>query len=575
MLRSAEELWYLLREAYGLPYGAAQIAMFDQVLPYVDGSGDPELAYTARIIATTAYAFGGEPAKAFVTFARCLSEFDTKPAPYHARMQHTLLWDFKTMISALLKFPEVPLARTYAVIDDMERRYREGGHSLQAVYKQRYQVAQHVGDLEQADAWYERWVTAPRDDLSDCIGCDPSDKVAYLSFRARDEEAVALAEPVLAGELTCTEQPQTILNELMEPFLRTGRLDAAADAHRRAYRLQRHKLADLSNIGAHIALCARTGNEPRGLEILQRHVDWLEKAPSPAAEMRFAAAGALLLRRLVAIGHGDVTVRVGDNSVQARVLSEELAVRASRISERFDARNGTDAQSRRIDDRLTAEPYEAVLSLSPTARRGTRSKPEPGPEVQVPAEVAEEVLTLAEAAEVFRAAADDLHQSGDLIGELRLLRRRLVALHYADEVAQAEDTIRVAADRCAALPGDLAEQPPAIWSRAMLGFEAARVLMSRGRYAEALPHLRDGAGPLRTIGASDDADQVEGMYAEALLRSGSPVEAEALLRPLLDGMGPDAPTRAGAADVLADTLDALGRAGEAAELRIREGLNDR
>jgi len=878
-MRSAAELWDLLREAYELPYGAAQIALFDQLLPHVDGTGDAELAYTARIVATTAYTYGGEPAKAFVTFAWCLSDFDRKPAPYHARMEHTLLWDFKTMISALLKFPEVPLNRTYAVIDDMERRYRDGGHSLQAVYKQRYQVAQHIGDLERADAWYERWVTAARDDLSDCIGCDPSDKAAYLSFRGRDEEVVALAEPVLAGELTCTEQPQNILNELMEPYLRIGRLDEAADAHRRAYRLQRHKLADLSDIGSHIGFCARTGNEHRGLEILQRHVDWLGKAPSPAAEMRFAAAAALLLRRLTAIGHGDTTVRVADRDVPATILAEELAARATEISLRFDARNGTDAQSSRITERLTAEPYDVVLPLSPTARRTVETKPASEPSIEVPAqaspealleladqhqrqdrdaaanatlaafdarfpdaealgpllsarraalrggelwasdhaaavliweqaieqfteagaeaeastvrgrlgialcvegrfdvgrtliehdlayqeehgepreraaawsrlsnvhflqdrpddanlaqdradaivaeageprltalyalrrarnraavgrsdeaiaaareacafyrahgpaerlgeaavvygqltadpaeavvafgetlasglrgpaltarvgrgraliqldraaeavpdlveavalsteqgldeagafsrqdlanayrlagrtieatEVAEEALSIfqglghddpandtrlllaglyrqlgetdsaltlyrdllerlagnpaglgqigeqtgqllfdldrdAEAAEAFRVAADHLRQADDLVGELRLLRRRLIALHYADEVVQAEDTIRTAADRYAAMPDDLATQPPAIWGRVMFGFEAARMLMSRGRHAEALPHLAGGAERLRTIGAADDADQIEEMYAEAL-----------------------------------------------------------
>jgi cytochrome c-type biogenesis protein CcmH/NrfG len=109
----------------------------------------------------------------------------------------------------------------------------------------------------------------------------------------------------------------------------------------------------------------------------------------------------------------------------------------------------------------------------------------------------------------------------------------------------------------------------------MFGFEASRMLMSRGRYADALPHLEQGPDRLRAIGATDDADQVEGMYAEAMLRSGQPERAAELLRPLLDGMRPDAPTRRAAAEVLAETLDALGRAGEATELRIREALNDR
>ena len=78
------------------------------------------------------------------------------------------------MVSALPKFPEVPLDRTYAVLDDMERRYRDGGHSLQAVYKHRLPGGRHVGDAEAAERLVRRGTTTPRDDLSDCAGCDPT-----------------------------------------------------------------------------------------------------------------------------------------------------------------------------------------------------------------------------------------------------------------------------------------------------------------------------------------------------------------------------------------------------------------
>ena len=70
----------------------------------------------------------------------------------------------------------------------------------------------------------------------------------------------------------------------------------------------------------------------------------------------------------------------------------------------------------------------------------------------------------------------------------------------------------------------------------MTMFEAGRLLMSRGRYADALPHLHGADAPLRAIGATDDADHLAGMYGEALLRSGSPAEAEPVVRELLDGM---------------------------------------
>jgi hypothetical protein len=58
-----------------------------------------------------------------------------------------------------------------------------------------------------------------------------------------------------------------------------------------------------------------------------------------------------------------------------------------------------------------------------------------------------------------------------------------------------------------------------------------------------VPHLRGAPESLRGIGAVDDADRVDGMLAEALLRSGSPVEAERFLSALLERVRPDAPTR--------------------------------
>ncbi len=413
MSQSSDELWGLLQESLRMPYGATRTAATEQVIRHADAIGDRSLAFAARMHGTNAYIYGGEPARSFVTFSWCLSEFDREPAPYHQQWQHHLLWNFKQMVSALTKFPEVPLARTYAVLDDMERRYREGGHSLQAVHKYRYVVAKHIGDRAETDRLYELWNTVPRDDLSDCSGCDPSDQVLYLAGRDRDAEAIALAEPVLAGRLTCTEQPQTILSALMVPYLRTGRLDEAVDAHRRSYRIQRGHLADLWDIGDHIAFCARTGNEHRGLEILRRHVDWLDKAPSPAAGMHFAGAGAMLLRRLTALGHGAATVRRKDRGeVPVAALAEELAAYATDLAGRFDARNGTSAVGDEIARKLVAEPYDVVLPLSPTARRTVAVPPrrEPDPEPVRPA--------LTDPAALLDLAED--HDEGERVADLRV-----------------------------------------------------------------------------------------------------------------------------------------------------------
>jgi hypothetical protein len=358
-----------------MPYGSGQIAAVEQLIRQADAAGDEYMSFASRMLATTAYVYGGEPARSFVTFSWCLAHHDNNPRPWHQHFEHSLLWYFKYMVNGLLSFPEVPLDRTRAVIDDMERRYREGGHSLQAVYKMRHRVARHLGAAEEAEEWYRRWTTTPRDDLSDCAGCDPSTQISYLASIGRDEEAVALAEPVLAGRLSCTEQPQGVLTALLMPYLRTGRREQARQAHLRAYRLHRGNLADLWDIGEHIAFCAVTGNEVRGLELLERHLDWLDRSPSPASTMHFAASAALLLRRLDAAGPAGLTVRRrahGDRpeaEVPVGALAEEMAATARQIAARFDARNGTSAQSEVVAQLLALTPIGDHLPLSATARR--------------------------------------------------------------------------------------------------------------------------------------------------------------------------------------------------------------
>ncbi|GGN81222.1 hypothetical protein GCM10010112_57430 [Actinoplanes lobatus] len=929
-MKTAQELWELLNEAQHLPYGAAQIAMVEQVLRHVDTTDDPALRFYARLFATTAYIYGGEPVKAFPTFSWCVADFDRNPGPHHQRWMHNLLWLFKNMVNSLTKFPEVPLERTYAVLDDMERRYRESGHGMQAVYKHRYLVAQHVGRTGEVAEWFGKWQAAPRDTLSDCAGCDPTTLVNHLADQERYEEAAELAGPVLAGDLSCSEQPQSILSELMPVYLRTGRLREAADAHRRSYMIERNNLADLWGVGDHIRFCARTGNEHRGLEILQRHVDWLDQAPSPAAAMNFAASAVLLLRRLTELGHGDTLIRrAGRADVTAAALAGELETFTLETAARFDARNGTRHQSGLMVEVMEAKPYGVSVPLSPTARRPVAPEteivaPKPErlvtprvevPETATPAELidlaekhwledredalrtvleafgarfevpadpapaarlwllrgfaaadddgaatrsaweraaalfteagdtgeagmtrarlavqeawadeptdellavveanaahhdahgdarsragawirlsqmyrlmqrmdeaneagdrsdrfaeeigeprrvayhamiraqnraladrSEEALTAArlawefyrahgparaaaeaavlvgqlsespeetvavlsealavgvpgaelpsrlhraralmnldrpdeaiddyvevvalvaadgdgdgggvfvrhelaqaykqagrpaEAAEVaeeallgfdrlgaeepaldtrfllaaiyrdlddssralqlyrdlierlegnpagrgqvgeqagqllydldrdseaaltFRAAAEALHEAGDLVSELRVLRRRLMALNYADEVPEAEEVIGFAERRYAELPAELATQPGVVWGRSTFAFEVGNLLMRRGRYAEALPHLRGAVEPLRRIGAVDDADRLEGMLAEALLRSGSPREAERMLDELLKRMSPESPTRELATGLYAEARAAV------------------
>ncbi|GGK40416.1 hypothetical protein GCM10010124_36490 [Pilimelia terevasa] len=455
---NSEQVTALLREAERLPDGAAQIAAAEEAMRQADALDDPKLRFAARMGATEAYERGGEPAKAFVTFSWSLAEFDRNPG-YHDRSDDwRLRWQFKYVCGSLTAFPEVPLDRTLAVLDDMERRYRAGGHSLHAVYTQRFGLARHLGDDEAAAHWYDRWQAAPRDENSDCAGCDPTTRVHYLYDLGRSPEAVALAGPVLDGRLTCRVQPEAILTALMLPLLRVDAPDRARDAHLRAYRRQRDRPARLDAIAQHVRFCVFTGNDARALELVRRHLDWLDRAPSPYAAMEFAAAAAAALRRVPdarihrrpAAGGEAVARAAGD-------LAEELGGRAEELAARFDARNGTDYQSGRVAMLRHAGPLGTHVPLTavPTPAPGPAGHPkDAGPAADAPVDVVLDELerrqrggdTSAVRALV-AAHADRLAAAGlDPVQRARLTEARGWVHIAADEFAQARACWGEAAD---------------------------------------------------------------------------------------------------------------------------------
>ncbi len=374
MTYSEEGLWSLLREAEDLPFGADRTALVEQVITEADAAGYRHLAFHARMSGTTGYLHGAEPAKSVATFAWCLAEYDRHPDDYEPR-RLDLLWQFKGVVGALLSSPDTSLSRIDDVLADMAARWRAGGHSPHAVYSLRHLVASHTGDEKAAEYWYGKWLGSPRDELSDCAACDPGRQARWLTSRRRYAEAIQVAEPVLDGRATCSEQPQGVLTDLLEPYLREGALAEARDAHRRAYRRLRSTVACMTEVADHLWFCAVTGNVPRGVDLVERHLPWLDEPPTPLADLRFTSRAALVLRRASEQGAGQRRLRrpghgnrpAGD--VTVTTLATELVDRAVELAARFDARNGTGHQGAELRRILDAAPIVTGLPLVPQPPR--------------------------------------------------------------------------------------------------------------------------------------------------------------------------------------------------------------
>jgi hypothetical protein len=370
-VNNREELIEALAEAKDLPDGEGKIAELERIAAHADAAGDVRLGFDVRFELIDAYNNHTERWRMLPAFGWCLAAFDRDPSMFDNWDAEMLRWYHKWAVAALRSTPRVGLAQTRSALDDLERRFREGGRSLQVVYNLRCKIADHLGDENAAREWLGRWRGATRDENSDCAGCDPSRQAELLAGWGEWAEAVRIVEPVLNGVQGCTEQPEKALVAVMVPYLRLGRHAEAAQAHVHAYRRHRHERDAFPYLAEHLRFCALTGHFERGLDILAEHLGWLDRPYDEASAMEFAAAGALVCRLADESGLGGRTIRrpgyadrnAADLTVPA--LGADLLAATQDLAGQFDARNGTSHQSGRMAAWLAERPITEPFPLPP------------------------------------------------------------------------------------------------------------------------------------------------------------------------------------------------------------------
>ncbi|MFB9838385.1 hypothetical protein, partial [Actinoallomurus acaciae] len=380
MSRTEAELAAMLDQARQMSYGEAQTALMEDVVRHADAGGLHRLAFAARRDLANAYSVGRQWDKAFPLFSRCLSEYDARPGEFGPEADYALRDWYAHIAQSMAEFPEIGLAQIYGAFEDMERRFRAGGHNLRKVHDARRWVAQLAGDWPEEERCYRQWKAAggPNPDSV----WDFEAEIERLVLRGDDasaERALAMAGPVLAGEVTFIEPPAPIQCLMLVPLARAGRFEEAAKAFHRARRAMYQDVYRFEYGGMKVEFCALTGNEDTGLSALREHLGGYPTLNRPNGKMEFATAGAVLLRRLVEAGRGEETIRAAGSDLTWTVarLHQEMDGTARELAARFDRRNGTTNQGDRIRARLAAAPVTGFLPLTPTARKPPRPAPIP------------------------------------------------------------------------------------------------------------------------------------------------------------------------------------------------------
>ncbi|MGW2227026.1 tetratricopeptide repeat protein [Streptomyces formicae] len=356
------------------PYGSARNARAEALTDEAAATGDRPLLVEALACLVHAYSFSAECNKMFVPFARLLRLYDEHPEDFDEDDVHQLHWMFKWVAGDARQQYDVPLASIEEWLTEMRRRYRVAGYSERAVHGCEFMLARHLGDTARAARAHAAWTAAERDEMSDCLACECALDGLWQLERGDDTGALKGWRPVLDGTHSCNREPHETLAWSLLPLVRTGGSDRARAHHLRGYRMVRSDETFGPVVGLHIEFCALTGNERRGLEILaEQGARWTQHG-DPLARHDWLVSTALLMRRLVELGHGERSVPgpvpvpvpgTGPSGGRwtAATLLDHARTTALDLAARFDARNGTTAVSDRARRTMAAQPLCGALPL--------------------------------------------------------------------------------------------------------------------------------------------------------------------------------------------------------------------
>lgn len=363
------------------PWGSEERELVDEAVALAAQLGDEDGEYAARMRLTVSARNSGDDIAMLGSFAWCLAKHNSDPArfPRDIGLAADLFWQFKWMAGALSGSPDFDEEQIETVLADMRSHYQREGLGMSGPLMSQFESEWYRGNLEAADRLRLELESTPQDDYSHCDACVRSQRGGFLFQTGREVEGLALLDDLVEGGYSCGDEPECALGRALLPLLRAGRLDDAKSAHMRSYRLSRTDPDKLPIVADSIVFCAVTGNEARGLSLVERHLRWLgERTLRPSDRLKSLIAFAVLLDAVTRAGHGDVPVR-GSNATEleeyigphdgvwtASGLALATWTAAERLAAAFDSRNGNDNRARSLQAArdLAAEHYDLPLDSS-------------------------------------------------------------------------------------------------------------------------------------------------------------------------------------------------------------------
>jgi len=346
---SESEITDLLSQAERLAWAdPSALRLGEQAIRLADQLQAPPLQFQARA-ETIAFATScGNIDKALVACAWCISQAELLDELTHWP-RHTFLWNMKMVWGHMFEVPHISLAQIEEISSQMSQLHRKYGYNQRPTEYMRYSNLYECGHLDEAREAYSRFLEIPRDSMADCEACETNTRVRFLARTRHDKEALAVAAPIIAGDLTCVEVPHSTYCRLLQPLIRLGEQELAEQYHKTGYAKIRSNRFLLSEAATHIGFDVHTDSYARAISRFERQLPIAIEATRSNERYEFYTVAGWLMERLAERGRprkiklpNTFPPHNESDRYDCGQLRDWFEAESSQLADAFDARNGND-----------------------------------------------------------------------------------------------------------------------------------------------------------------------------------------------------------------------------------------
>lgn len=336
----------LLEQSYDAPDGKVKIGILEEAIRIADVHLGSDEQFDVRLELVDTAIFSGHGEKAIVAFAWCLAYYDKHPEMAN---EYQMMWNYKWVADRLLLFPDIELAKVEETLEDLKKRFIQTGHGPHYYYYLKHALAMNLKKTDEAEHYYEKWMAEPSDSLSDCYACTLANKTKGLLYLGKLEEALAVAQPILAGRASCHSVPHRTYADLLLPLLKENRKKEADKYYQKCYELIYNQTGFLET-AIQLLMYLSITDTPKAVAFLEKHFQDAYETDESIVKYDFY---------IIATAIWDMLDEQTTKTIQLPhgVHIDEIKQEMFRLAALFDKQNQTKVYTNKID-KIQSEIHE-------------------------------------------------------------------------------------------------------------------------------------------------------------------------------------------------------------------------